>query len=141
MEISILDDGVARSFSDESIRVESNRLSMSERALPEALGWSLKPEGLCKGAICIPVRDPQSLRPPGQTDAVDLEAFATTIGRPCVVDADAGVFALGTPANDQAQAMAALDAPDFELPDVHGEMHTLSKFRGKKVLLIAYASW
>jgi peroxiredoxin len=37
--------------------------------------------------------------------------------------------------------MATLEAPDFTLPDLAGRMHTLSDHRGKKVLLIAYASW
>ena len=32
-------------------------------------------------------------------------------------------------------------APDFSLPDLHGRMHTLSAHRGKKALLIVYASW
>jgi peroxiredoxin len=27
------------------------------------------------------------------------------------------------------------------LPDLSGRMHALSDFRGKKVLLVAYASW
>ncbi len=36
---------------------------------------------------------------------------------------------------------ATLEAPDFELPDLSGKMHRLSQHRGKKVLLIAYASW
>jgi peroxiredoxin len=37
--------------------------------------------------------------------------------------------------------MATLEAPDFELNDLHGRRHRLSHHRGKKVLLIAYASW
>ena len=32
-------------------------------------------------------------------------------------------------------------APDFTLPDLAGQIHTLSDYRGKKVLLVAYASW
>ena len=30
-------------------------------------------------------------------------------------------------------------APDFTLPDMNGEMHSLSEFRGKKVVLYFYA--
>ena len=29
-------------------------------------------------------------------------------------------------------------APDFELPDQNGEIHTLSQYRGKKVILYFY---
>ena len=32
-------------------------------------------------------------------------------------------------------------APDFELPDLAGVRRKLSDFRGKKVLLITWASW
>jgi peroxiredoxin len=37
--------------------------------------------------------------------------------------------------------LSALQAPDFTLPDMDGKMHSLSDFRGKKVLLITWASW
>ena len=33
------------------------------------------------------------------------------------------------------------EAPDFALPDLSGRMHRLSDYRGKKVLLYAWASW
>jgi peroxiredoxin len=32
-------------------------------------------------------------------------------------------------------------APDFTLPDLDGRMHSLSDYRGKKVFLLAWASW
>ena len=32
-------------------------------------------------------------------------------------------------------------APDFTLPDLAGRSHTLSSFRGKKVFMVAWASW
>ena len=32
-------------------------------------------------------------------------------------------------------------APDFTLPDLDGRPHTLSGHRGKKILLVAWASW
>ena len=30
------------------------------------------------------------------------------------------------------------EAPDFELPDIHGEQVRLSNFRGKKVVVLAF---
>ena len=33
------------------------------------------------------------------------------------------------------------EAPDFELKDQHGKRVRLSQFRGKKVLLVTWASW
>jgi len=32
-------------------------------------------------------------------------------------------------------------APDFALPDPSGRVHRLSDHRGKKVLLVTWASW
>ena len=32
-------------------------------------------------------------------------------------------------------------APDFSLPDINGQPHRLSDYRGKKVFLATWASW
>jgi peroxiredoxin len=34
-----------------------------------------------------------------------------------------------------------MEAPDFTLPDLRGRLHSLRDQRGKKTLLIAWASW
>lgn len=103
-----------------------------------ALGWKLAPEGLCRGSVCIPVRDRASLVRGG---GLDLEAFAALLDRPLALDADERVAALGESAGDRASALQTLEAPDFTLLDLSGHLHSLSDHRGKKVLLIAYASW
>jgi peroxiredoxin len=51
------------------------------------------------------------------------------------------VAALAASAQERAARLARLEAPDFALPDLAGRVHRLSEHRGKKVLLIAYASW
>ena len=103
-----------------------------------ALGWKLAPEGLCRGSVCIPVRDRAALVRSG---GLDLAALAALLDRPLALDAAERVAALGESAGDRASALQTLEAPDFTLPDLSGRMHTLSDHRGKKVLLIAYASW
>jgi hypothetical protein len=42
---------------------------------------------------------------------------------------------------DQRQGLASLTAPEFTLPDMAGAMHSLAEFRGKKILLVTWASW
>ena len=37
--------------------------------------------------------------------------------------------------------LASLEAPDFTLPDLDGNLHSLSNYRGRKVLLATYGSW
>ena len=106
--------------------------------LERATGWALKPEGLCRDAVCVPVRDRAALV---GAAGVDLAGFAAALGRPLALDVAEGVAALGTAAADRSAALASLEAPDFSLPDLAGRRHTLSEHRGKKALLIAYASW
>jgi peroxiredoxin len=40
-----------------------------------------------------------------------------------------------------ADRLVSLTAPDFTLPDLDGRLYTLSQFRGRKVFLVAWASW
>lgn len=102
---------------------------------PALLGWERKPEGLCRDEVCIPV--------PAGTPAGGIEAslLARLTGRPLAIDPDERVAAFAAPPAERAAGLRSGIAPDFELPDVHGVMHRLSDFRGKKVVLYAYASW
>jgi hypothetical protein len=103
----------------------------------EALGYELKPEGLCKGPLCHPIPAGQAPAD-GSIELADLEAIT---GRPVAVDAEAGAAFVGVAAMDRQAELASLEAPDFTLPDLDGKLHSLSEHRGKKVLLVAYASW
>jgi hypothetical protein len=100
-----------------------------------ATGWTLKPEGLCRGDVCVPVRDRDALVSP---DGIDVRAFARTLGRPIAVDPDASIAVLG---EAETTGPRSLNAPDFTLPDVDGNPVSLRSFDGRKRLLIAWASW
>lgn len=139
MNYSILDEGRVLSLAEEEVRVEAaGRMRVAQGAFERASGWQLKPEGLCRGDVCVPVRDREALI---SADGIDLEEFASVMGRPAVIDAAEGVAALGTAAASQSSLMASLAAPDFELPDLNGKTHSLSAYRGNKILFVAYASW
>jgi hypothetical protein len=84
------------------------------------------------------VRDRAALERGG---AVDLAAFADALGRPLALDVDEGAAVLGAAAADRAASLANLEAPDFRLPDLSGALRGLSEQRGKKVLLVTWASW
>jgi hypothetical protein len=101
-----------------------------------ATGFVLKPEGMCRDEICVPlpknaVRDRR----------VDIAAFWKRLGAPMVTDAAGEVISLGAAAEDRNAALEGLLAPDFTLPDLTGTPHTLSQLRGKKVFLSTWASW
>lgn len=107
-------------------------------ALAAGLGWRLEPQGLCRGDVCVPVRDRAALE---TAEGVDLAALARAVDRPLALDVDEGVAVLGTSAAERGGRLASLDAPDFALPDLAGRTHALRDQRGRKTLLIAWASW
>lgn len=94
-------------------------------------GWSVKPEGVCRGERCIPI----ALR----DGRVDVQAFADQSARALKHDAESGLWALGPESGSHALASARL--PELELPTVDGKPFRLSSLRGQKVLLVAWASW
>lgn len=95
-------------------------------------GWTLKPEGACRGAICVP------LSVAGPT--LDVRVLAERLGMPLVDDRRHGLWALG-PTTVGDRALISADAPDFVLPDLDGRPFRLSSLRGLKVVLVAWASW
>ncbi len=103
-----------------------------------AFGWELKPEGLCRDAICIPVDGRSGLMSDGR---MNLEGLADLLGRPLAHSREEGVAYMGPPQDLFNQTIRTLEAPDFILPDLEGRLHSLSEYRGSKVLLVAWASW
>jgi hypothetical protein len=95
-------------------------------------GWAIKPEGACRDDRCIPLREVVS-------DTVDLRAISDQLSMPLIHDEQAGLWCLGPEAGGRALASAV--APELELPDWRGETFRLSTLRGRKVLLVAWASW
>ena len=121
-------------------RVDGERLWLSPMELEAATGWSSRPEGLCRGGVCVPLpagRERDFVR----GDRIDVAAVWRHLGQPLASSASGDVWVLGTSAADRAAALRSLEAPDFTLPDLEGRLHSLSEHRGKKVLLVAYASW
>jgi len=128
-------------LSDETREVaasfEGGTVTVAESDLDQALGWELKPEGLCRQDVCVPVRDRAAMGPPGR---LDLAAVAAALDRPFTLDADRGVAALGEPRQARRQTLGGRAAP-FVLPDLDGNLHSLEEWRGRKKLLVAFASW
>jgi len=121
---------------DATVIPDGVRLTPS--AVRDALGWELEPQGLCKDERCIAVSPASPLVRDG---GIDLSTLAELLGRPLALDATERAACLGVAADDRARQLRSLDAPDFTLPDLDGRSHTLSGFRGKKILLVAFASW
>jgi hypothetical protein len=98
-------------------------------------GWAPKPQGLCRGEVCVPA--PDALR---DDNTVDVTAAAQRLGMPIVHDATHGVWALGS-ATTNGKALATATAADPTLLTRSGERFQLSSLRGRKVVLVAWSTY
>src|SRR4029079_5689424 len=94
--------------------------------LAQATDWPLKPEGLCRGAVCIPT----SMWPELVVDGrLDLAVFARLTDQILVVDVDEHIASLGPSASRRSQEMATLQAPDFTVDTIDGDAVSLGDFK------------
>ena len=108
-------------------------LKTTAKAFETATGWQLKPEGACKGDVCIPLKSQPE-------DVVNIEALARDMNLPLVHDAQAELWALG-PESIGGSSLTTAEAADFELPDINGNLFKLSSLKGKKILVYAWAPY
>jgi len=110
-------------------------------AIEEATGWAWKPEGLCREDTCVPIPRGPAAAALVRDGRLNLAAMWRASGQPVVHDAASRTWVLGAGAAERSAALATLQAPDFELPDLNGQLHRLSQYRGRKVFLATWASW
>lgn len=106
----------------------------------EATGWAAKPEGLCKGPVCVPLPAGRE-RELVDGGRINLAALWRQLDQPAVRSERGHIWVLSESGRERTAALASLEAPDFALPDPSGRMHRLSDYRGKKVFLVTWASW
>jgi len=106
--------------------------------LEPAVGWTLRPEGLCRGNVCVQVQDPDALHVDG---AISLRAVADSLRRPYAMSADPAVAVLGESSEALDPSLLDHRAPAFTLPDVNGNDVSLEDFAGRKRMLLAWSSW
>ena len=116
--------------------IASNGLLLTPDALKAVLCWEVKDGTLCQADRCLPL----SMHPQLQCDGlIDLQALCALLNRPLAVDHEHRIASIGNAPEDNIVATGI--APDFTLPDTNGQQHTLTDYRGQKVLLVAWASW
>jgi hypothetical protein len=81
------------------------------------------------------------LKPQGKVAWFNLSEFARLVKQPVAHEEKLATWYFGPRPEAQNGYLANLEAPNFTLPDRSGKLHSLSGFRGKKVLLITWASW
>lgn len=96
-----------------------------ETRLAAALGWQLKPEGLCRGEVCVPLLG---------------RSVTEALGLLVAGDPAQGVVAVVPSA---ATRSAELDgrAPSLALRDVDGQPVSFDDYSGSKRVLVTWASW
>jgi hypothetical protein len=117
-----------------------NGLWLTRADLKTVSGWEYKPQGFCRGEVCVPVPDARR-NEFVEGERYNLAALASLLGQPVATDAEHDAWCFGEAATERKRMLTSLDAPDFILPDLDGKMHSLSDYRGKKVLLVSWASW
>ena len=104
-------------------------------------------EALCKvmlehpGVICYHADYPSQRVSQWTEIYANDEAFAAHLGQALVRDEGHDVWSLAQAPVLRGMTLEAGLAPDFQLPDRQGKAVRLSDFRGKKVLLLTWASW
>lgn len=114
----------------------SGALWVQKADLPRINGFEIKPQGACRADICIPI--PLGLM---KGDTFNLTAFSQRVGQKFIADPAARVWSFGEIPVVQGAYLESRIAPDVEVPDRKGKPVRLSQFRGKKVLLVTWASW
>ena len=138
--ITVLSEAGALSVDARHARASGDDLWLHSDAVTQASGWSLKPEGLCQGDVCVPVPRQDATQYVNGAE-VNIAAFWRLLDRPVLHDRAGSSWVLGATAGERATTLASLSAPDFALPDLDGHLHKLSDYRGKRVFLTTWSSW
>lgn len=112
-------------------------LSVDADELERRTGWALKPEGACKGEVCVPL-PPHADMGRGR---VDVGMLAERLGMPVVHDEASSLWAMGPESAVTGRVLTTAKLPEIVLPDLDGNEVAISSLRGQKVLLVAWASW
>ena len=123
---------------------ESKDLWLTFVDLTHATKFTLKAEGVCRDNLCFPIpaeRHKEFVVKRGDVTWFNLSEFGRLLRQPTAHDAKHGIWCFGPRPAVQNAHVASRLAPDFTLPDLKGKAHKLSDFRGKKVLLLTWASW
>ncbi len=107
-------------------------------------GFILKPEGACLDELCIPIIQTKDndlhVTREGQA-YLNATAFANKVQQAFAVDRETNVWSFGLAPVTRRPFLESAMAPDFSLKDRAGNTIRLSDFRGKKALIVSWASW
>jgi hypothetical protein len=123
-----------RAVALDRVRPDATDLWVRAKDLPRINEFELKPQGACRADLCIPIA--KEMR---SGEWFNLTGFARRIRQAYV--SDRAVWSFGEIPVVRGGFYQSRVAPDFAAPDRSGRLVHLSGFRGKKVLVITWASW
>jgi hypothetical protein len=141
-DITVVYDGTASKVTN--LLPNERDLWLTHPDLTRVSGFEIKPQGACLGELCVPI--PRARKQAFERDRArakwfNLSELARIMGQPEVQDPELNVRVFGPRPEMAMKLQSTLEAPDFTLPDWKGRPRSLAEFRGKKVLLITWASW
>jgi hypothetical protein len=104
-------------------------------------GWAIKPEGACKGDVCVPLHFGRNSAGEAPAGGIDATALADRLGMPLVADEAHGIWALGPETAVTGRALTTAVAPDITLPQLDGSLVRIADLRPQKVVVVSWASW
>jgi hypothetical protein len=113
-----------------------DRLDVTADEFAASTGWQIKPEGACRDDECVPL---PALEPDAE-GRVDVTVVAERLGMPIAHDEANGLWAIGPRSGDR-RVLDSARMPELVLPDFDGAAFDVASARGRKVVLIAWASW
>ena len=136
-------------FADRTVKLErtvpdGDKLWVTPADLTRINHFKLKPQGVCLDEFCIPIgRQPADgfIRNEQGQEFFNLSKLAGKLKQAIVCDQEHRVWSLGPLPTQTTATVDSLVARDFALPDRQGKLVHLSDFRGKKVLIVTWASW
>ncbi len=123
---------------------DPNDLWVKPSELTRVNGFELKPEGACIDDICVPVRQDENsdiFLNRGGESWFNVTELADRLQQPYAVDYDSGVWSFGAVPARRLSFVNEAKAPEFTLTDMSGNSVKLSDFKGKKIMLLTWASW
>jgi hypothetical protein len=139
---TVIYDGVSSEITTSTAGTKDLWVTLKD--LTRATRFVVKPQGICRDELCFPIpkgRKADFLSKRDGVEVFNLSEFARLVKQPAARDEKNGVWYFGKREDERGTYLASLEAPNFTLPDMTGRTHSLSDFRGKKVLLITWASW
>ena len=135
---------LGRTVDIERTLADPTDLWVSPQDLTRINDFELKPEGACLDDICVPVRqdrDSEIFVSRQDEPWINVSELADRLEQGWVHDPEHRTWSFGQVPSTRSAFLDSAIAPDFALPDREGNLVHLSDFRGKKVLLLTWASW